>query len=136
MEPAPPALREVGVREIAASRFVPGQVGNPPCVRTDALSGYSCAGRRCSEVPFTSCVDSGSELARPAGHESGRRSGKRKDARQKAKVGDWPCWIGVTHVALPPSFVLGSSCAIKAQGTYLLKEFGPCGGRTLAARRR
>ena len=37
----PPVLRNVGFREILIALSVPGQVGYPPSMSTDACSGYS-----------------------------------------------------------------------------------------------
>ena len=116
---APPAFRDVGVREISGALPAPRQVGYSPPMNTDACL------RQSSEVAYASRDVSGSALARMAVQTSKGRSGNMEDLARKAEVGYFACLAAVAPVALPPSVALAADDALKASGVYLCKEFRP-----------
>ena len=68
------------------------------------------------------------EEAIAKGHDASKRN-----LAQKAKVGNFPCCAGATHIALPPTYLLGESSAVEEKGLSLSTEDGPWARRRLAA---
>ena len=94
-------------------------------MNTHAFLGYACVGYPSSEVAFTSCDVDGRVLVRLVGQAPEGHTGNKTDFAQKGKAGYLPCCATATHVALPPTFLLGARDALKATGIHLRKGRGP-----------
>ena len=108
MQIPPAALRRVGVRAILDVVPDPGQVGYPAPLNADARFGYSVVGYLSSQSAFSRCEASRSAIVRLMGQSSNGHTEAKTELAQRAKAGYCPCCATMTHVALPPTFALGS----------------------------
>ena len=95
----------------------------------DAGLGYPVTGYRSSDLAVASRDVARGALVRLMGHASKGHLVAKRELARRAKVGHFPRLAAVPHAAAPPSFVLGSVDALKAQRLQLRKVFGPWGGR-------
>ena len=83
-------------------------------MNADACVGFSAAGYQSSELAFASRGAGRSVSVRLMGQGSKSQTKAKWVLAHSAKVGFRPCRATLTHVAVPPSFVLSSPDALKA----------------------
>ena len=118
MQPPPPALRRVGVREIVDVLSTTGQVGNPSFMNTEASLRYPDIGYQRSGLVSTSFDLGRRAPVRLIGQASKGHTGLEREQARRAKVGYCPCGSTLAQVAVSPPSVLGPPDDPKSQGMH------------------
>ena len=125
----PPWMRRVGVRGILNVSPPPGLVGRLASVNAGTSLGFAATGYQCAEVAFDRCCARRSMLARLEGQATRGHGAGKEELAQRANEGFRPSCALLAHVAPPPSFGLGPSDPLRAQGVQLRARYSRCSWR-------